>query len=853
MDSTARRRPQLKKQATRPKTRPELGLPWKIQVKTTLTKIILFWENFWKASWIFWGPLGAAITLILLDFPAQIPVWGHIVFLLVSSILITYGGVKALLSTRIPTRHQALRRLERDNKLAHRPLSSLEDRPVKASKTGLGLWLDNKKRLAASLNSLKLKPPQPQLFKLDPYGLRSLIVMGLFVASFSFHQWPDRLAATFEFKKLTSLATQQSTTFSLWLTPPDYTGMSPLFYDQNFAPPAEINLPRGSKVIAQFHGEETAPDIQLDAHTFPTEQTGKLNHQSEFIIEQSGRLQIGSSFTSLLSTKINLIEDSPPKIFLTEQPQGNDLGLLRISYEAHDDYGTNLLTIGLWPIDNTKNAENTERTLINLPLPASKVPEYKGQHYLDLTDNILAGEEVWLQLSVQDVIGQQSQTEAIKITIPERGFTHPLAQQLVQLRKDLNTPSNKLDVIATLGLLVKEPESYNHDSLVALTMSIAGKHLLFDRTPPAVKESQNILWKTALHLEDGRISTAQRELRNIQQQLRDALSSNADQDEISRLMDQLQQAVDQLLTNMLEDFLNDADKKAPAQPSENAQTIEGKDLQNMIEQARMLAENGSMEEAMEMLSQLQNMLENLAFQQGQQPGNNANDVGRETFEKLQDLTKRQEELLENSYKRQQDAQKQQEGNGSKPSPQTLPGDGRPGEQAREQRDERYRDAKSQERIRQELEQMMENIQELLGNLPEDFDQAEQSMGIARDALQGQDGEGKENEQAVRAQTRSLRKLQNGTEQAAEKYLKMLSQAPERGSGWVRGKDGSGRDPFGRNIGNKGGSIAKQGVPLPNETDVMRSRSILEELRNRRNDRQRSQEERTYIQKLLERF
>ncbi|WP_120497819.1 TIGR02302 family protein [Kiloniella sp. EL199] len=853
MDSTAQRRSQLKKQAARQKTRPELGLPWKIQAQTTLAQIVLFWENFWKASWLFWGTLGAVTTLILLDLLAQFPIWGHITFLVLSGILIIYGGIKALVGTKFPTRYEALRRLEQDNHLSHRPLSSLDDRPIKVSKDGLGLWLNNKKRLAASFSSLKLTRPSPQLFKLDPYGLRALIIVGLFIATFSLHQWPDRLASAFELKKLTSITDQQGTTFSLWLTPPDYTGISPLFYDQSFAPPEEINLPRGSKVIAQFHGEETAPDIQLDARAFPTEQTGKLNHQSEFTIQQSGTLQIGGAFTTLLSTKINLIEDSPPKIFLTEQPQGNDLGLLRINYEAHDDYGTNLLTIEFWPTDSTGKTESTEKTQIEVPLPASKVAAYKGQHYLDLTDNILAGEEVWFQLSVRDVIGQRSQTDTIKITIPERDFTHPLAQQLVQLRKDLNIPGNKLDVIATLGLLVKEPATYNHDSLVALTMSIAGKHLLFDHTPLAVKESQNILWKTALHLEDGRISTAQRELRNIQQQLRDALSSNADQNEISRLMDQLQQAVDQLLTNMLEDFLNNADKKNPAQSSENAQTIESKDLQNMIEQARMLAENGSMEEAMEMLSQLQNMLENLAFQQGQQPGNNANDVGRETFEKLQELTKRQEELLENSYKRQQEAQKQQEGNGAKPSPQTMPGDGRPGEQAREQRDERYRDAKSQERIRQELEQMMENIQELLGNLPEDFDQAEQSMGIARDALRGQDGEGKENEQAVRAQTRSLRKLQNGTEQAAEKYLKMLSQAPERGSGWVRGKDGSGRDPFGRNIGNKGGSIAKQGVPLPNETDVMRSRSILEELRNRRNDRQRSKEERTYIQKLLERF
>ncbi len=830
-------------------SRPEPRLPWKTNLTTFLTRLVLLWEAFLSASWAFWATLFATIIIILLGIPSQLPAWAHVTFLLVTGVLLLITGSWAALKLKIPDRHAAFRRLEHTNNLAHRPLSSIGDRPLRVTKTGLSLWLQNKKRLAGTLSSLRLSAPRPILFRLDPYGLRSLIVLGLFVALFSFDQWPSRVNSAFDLDRLLPAGQKGGITYSMWLTPPDYTRSSPLFFDKDFPIPEYLDIPEGSQAIIQVHGLEPTPDVQLAHNNVEIERTGETSHQGEFLIKESGELNITTSYRTLLNTNINLIEDQSPEVNFKESPAQNEQGLLKIAFETLDDYGTTTLEISFWQEDQTL-AET-----IKIPLPASQSKEYESQYYLDLTDHILAGEQVWFQLSVQDAMEQKGHTEPIKIVIPERSFSHPLARHLVKLRKDLNAPENKVNVIATLGGLVKRPDYYDYDSLVSLTMTIAGKHLLFDRRQGAERESQKILWKTALHLEDGRLSAVQKDLRDIQQQLREALSSQADPDEISRLMDKLQQAVDSLLAKMLEEFLNNPEE-APPTPPDGARTLDSKDLQNMIDQARMLAESGSMEEALQLLSELQNMLENLAFQNGQQPQNSAGDKGREIFEKLQSLTKRQEELLENSYKRQQEQQngKNQQGEqGNKPSSRTIPGDSRPGEQSDGREQQQAGDARSQERLRQELQQLMENLQELLGNVPEDFDQAEQSMGIARDALQGQDGDGKESEQVVRAQTRSLRKLQNGTEQAAEKYLKMLSQAPERGSGWVKGKDGSGRDPFGRNVDGNGGSVAKQGVPLPGEADFLKSRGILRELRDRRNDRNRPRDEKTYIQRLLDRF
>ncbi|MEH6629926.1 MAG: DUF4175 family protein [Halopseudomonas aestusnigri] len=846
MDSTAHK--SVIKKTEDP--RPEPTLPWKTRYKTAMTRLILFWEAFLSVSWAFWATLLTSIIIILLDIPVLLPTWAHLVFLIAAAIILVSTAIWATIKFKLPDRHAAFRRLEQTNNLSHRPLSSIGDRPLRATKSGLTLWFKNKKRLEESLSSLTISPPRPILFQLDPYGLRSLIILGLFVSAFSFDQWTSRISAAFELDRLMPADQTGGVNYSMWLTPPDYTGSPPLFFDKDFSIPEQLDLPQGSRALIQVHGQERMPDLELAKKDIVMERTGETSHESSFIVRESGELSVGTSFSSLIVTNIYLVADLSPEIIFTEKPLENDQGLLKISFESRDDYGTTALDIMFW------QKEPNEAEIINLPLPASQSTKYEGQYYLDLTDHILAGEQVWFQLSVQDAIEQKGYTEAIKIKIPERTFTHPLARQLVKLRKDLNIPENKGNVVAMLGGLVKRPNYYDYDSLVSLTMAIAGKHLLFDTSQEAERDSQNILWKTALHLENGRLSAAQRNLRDIQKQLREALSSQAAPEEINRLMDKLQQAVDSLLAKMLEQFLNDPERENPPPPPEGAQSLESKDLQKLIDQARMLAENGSMEEAMQLLSQLQNMLENLAFQQGSQSQDSAGDKGRETFEDLQNLTKQQEELLENSYQRQQEQQdggNQQSDRGNKPSSRTMPGDGRPGDQGQGNNQQQARDARSQERLRQELEQLMENIQELLGSVPEDFDQAEQSMGIARDALEGQDGSGKESEQAVRAQTRSLRKLQNGTEQAAEKYLKMLSQTPERGSGWVRGKDGSGRDPFGRNIENEGGSIAKQGVSLPDKADLLESRRILQELRDRRNDRARPKDERTYIKRLLDRF
>src|SRR5206468_2559388 len=76
----------------------------------------------------------------------------------------------------------------------------------------------------------------------------------------------------------------------------------------------------------------------------------------------------------------------------------------------------------------------------------------------------------------------------------------------------------------------------------------------------SIAEVEQLLWDTALRIEDGRMSLAERELRRLQQQLQDALAKNAPDDEIDRLIRELQQALDRYLQALAENMARNPDQ-----------------------------------------------------------------------------------------------------------------------------------------------------------------------------------------------------------------------------------------------------------------------------------------------------
>jgi len=468
---------------------------------------------------------------------------------------------------------------------------------------------------------------------------------------------------------------------------------------------------------------------------------------------------------------------------------------------------------------------------LELALPGVALRSAEGMSFHDLTPHPWAGLAVEISLLARDALGQEGRSDPVRTVIPERIFNHPVARALVELRKQLTlNPDSRAPVVRALDDIYQPPSPYFHDIVVALAIQSAARRLVHDSTPEGLTEAQQLMWDTALHLEEGELAIAERDLREIQKELMDALARGAEDEEIDRLIDELQQALDRFLealAEQLRDQLAEGAEMSELPP--DAQILQSDDLQRLIEQARELARSGARDAARDLLSQLQNLLENLRanpFAQGMdEKSRNAFDMMRD----MDSMMQRQQELLDRSFERsQRDRQ---------PSEQ---GDGRA-------RRESLRDSLSQDELRRELGKMMRRRGDALGEIPRPLGRAERSMRDARDALQSN-----RSNDAVGPQTRAIDQLQQGMQSMAESFMEQMGNAARRGMGQVGSQPGRGRDPFGRETGNSG-LEALDGVEIPDPSEIRRSRRILDELRRRRGEHQRPPLELDYIDRLLRQF
>ena len=338
------------------------------------------------------------------------------------------------------------------------------------------------------------------------------------------------------------------------------------------------------------------------------------------------------------------------------------------------------------------------------------------------------------------------------------------------------------------------------------------------------------MWDTALHLEGGDLALAERDLREIQKKLMEALARGAEDAEIDRLIDELQQALDRFLEALAEQLRQQlAEGAEMGEMPPNAEILQSDDLQRLVDRARELARSGARDAARELLSQLQNMLESLRANPFAQ---RMDENSRNAFEMMRDMDsmmQRQQELLDRSFERAQRG-------------------GQLSEQRESQaRRENLADSLGQEALRRELGEMMRRLGEALGDIPRPLGRAEQSMRDAREALQAN-----RSNDAVGPQTNAVDQLMQGMQAMAESFMEQMGEAARRGMGRVGAGPSRGRDPFGRQTSD-GGFEAMEGVDIPDQSEVRRSRRILDELRRRRGERRRPPLELDYIDRLLRQF
>jgi uncharacterized protein (TIGR02302 family) len=896
-----------------PDSPEDTALARRFEWRVGLSRLALVGERVWEA--LLWPFLVLAVFLILSLFD----LWSVMPPLLHRGLLIVFGialviSLLPLIRFPIPTRAEALRRLERNAEIKHRPASSYED---KLGTTARGdtaiLWAAHRERLAKLVAKLKPSWPVPRTDRKDPYAIRSALLLVLVVAALA--AGPDRwsrIASAFTPAANTSTALLR---LDAWVTPPVYTGIAPIVLADGSEPVGTgaetfraLSVPERSQLLVRVfspRGETVSLETQPDDGTEPklitprsTGSQGLMEFNMALVSPGAADVKVGGN--TVAKWRFDLIKDSVPQIGLMGNPTTTPRAALRLSYRATDDHGVASAearfaladTEGAKPTvpeldggkdngkpDSTSKAEPNplrEAPLMPLQLPKVNVKQVEDKATQDLTAHPWAGLKVRMILAARDQAGQTGLSEPYEFILPERNFTKPLARAVVEQRKKLVREQDSASRVAmALDALTIGDERATPDMAVYLALRDAYWRLDNDQSPEAIASVVDQLWELALRIEDGNIPQAERDVKQAQEKLAEALKQGASPEEIQRLVDELRSALGRYLQALAEQ----AQQKGnlPEQQSQDGdQVVSDQELDKLLDNIEKLAKAGSKDMAEQMLSELKDILERL--QTGTFSDNAKQQRASKMMKDLNDLVSKQQKLLDETFKAKREQGAQQQNGAFNVSPPGQPMEFGPGifmapfgmpqeegedggmspegnensqgrsggrnsqQQGKQQKGQQpgqFDDlGKRQGELREALQSLMDRFRIEGANPPDQFGEAGEAMGEAKEAL------GKKNlDRATEEQNNALDQLRQGAQSLAEQMMENGEAQADKGQG------NSGKDPLGRPDRSNRPDLGLS-VKVPDEIDIQKAREVLDELRRRLGDPARPVIELDYLERLI---
>ena len=815
----------------------------------------IFWERLWPALASVGTAVGLFIVVSWLGVWLSLPPVARVVGMLILFVITAAASVP-LLRLRIPTRQDALQRLDRVSGLPHRPATTVSDNMATTAGDpfSLALWSAHLDRAAEAARGLKAGLPAPRLAARDPYALRGLVLM-LLVATF-FAAGGDRLrriTAAFDFR---GVVTPANFRVDAWVTPPLYTGKSPLLLPglrpgEPLPAAATHAVPVGSILVVRASGTSGLDVVtQGELKEAPAAKPPSGTEERRYSVDGTGAATI-RGYGGDVTWSFTAVPDRPPTIALSKDPETRPQGAMQLTYKIEDDYGATEAQATFKQKAVPEQAEKKTRPLYGVPqfplvMPQARTRSAVGQTVKDLTEHPFAGSEMTMTLVAKDQAGNEGLSEPFEMKLPERPFFNPIAKSLIEQRRMIALDAEtKPRVLIGLDALSIAPERFTPDTSIYLGLRSLYWNLTNARSDDDLRDVVSRMWAMAVLIEDGSMGDAAAQLRAAQEALKQALERNAGDDELKRLMDQLRAALNNFLQALAQEMRRNPDQLARPLPP-NSRILRSQDLQNMLDKLEQMARSGNRDAARQMLQDLQAMLEGLQMARPGQGG----DEDMQALNDLAEMIQRQRELRDKTFKEGQDARRdrQRGQRGDQNQMGQLRGD--------------------QQGLRDRLNKMLEEMRKRgLGPQPGDQPVQEGQQGNGLDQLgrageamgdaEGQLGEGNA-DSAVDSQGRALDALRRGAQNLAQSMQQQRGDGQGRGPGMGRpgrlgqARSGDETDPLGRPLrGREYGDDTS--VKVPGEIDVQRARRVLEELRKRFGESARPQLELDYIERLLKDF
>lgn len=830
--------------------------------------IVLGLEIAGAALWriISWIALFAGLWM--LQIPAVFGAFGPAV-----AFVVFLAGLLYLLRADIkhlhwPQRHDVDRRLEQDSAMAHRPLSAIEDRLVNPRlEPTRKLWRKNQDDAYAIIRKLRFPLPRPVLPRKDPLALRMLailvLVTGIVAAG---PQWLERLAFGL-FPFALDGQGEKVSPITLWITPPEYTAMPQVTLQGSGRRDDEMKVPEGSVLKIRVTDGYIQPVLVMGEKEVELEKLGDKSWGLETEIPPGERLVLKQWPMTRASIAYKYVADTPPQVTLNGEPEIMTKGEMQIGLKVLDDYGVKdlAMTMDLDPMieDRPLGAPFAETRAVMSP-PGT---EQEIAPVYDLSWHPWSGMPVVVNFEGVDHKGQKSSVPPLMMTLPERPFSHPIAQKLIEQRRRLIwTPEHAAENVALdLESLLNDPAQFQNDIRVFLALRSASSRLAYNvQDRGSIVDVIELLWDTALRIEEGDLPLAARNLQDAQRNLEQVLNDpEATDEQIAQAMQELREAMGEYFQELFREMqkrMAEGGKQMPLSPEMMQNMIQPEDLASFLDQLQAEALSGNRDNARELLSQLQQFMDMLdpSMDMAMPPqmefmmeGINEMQELIEKQQALKDQTQKQADRLSGAQPQKypdflpfdpqmQDLLKQWGMEKMPPPPQDNPQKDTPAPKANTQQNKVEQDA-----LRYILGQLMLEADEQLGEIPEKMQMAEQEMRNSADQL-GQNQPGP----SIPHQDAAIQHLQDGMQEMAQKMQQMMQAMTMFSFG------GPGQfDPLGRPMqeGDNPGFFPGSRVKIPEEAERKRVQEILKVLRQRSGEIHRPDYELEYYRRLMKQF
>ncbi len=857
------------------------------------TFLVLTMEKTIQHTWriAFWCLFFAGLWLLAL--PAFFGTIISIITLLSFLTGIAYFIRTDLLNFHFPDIEEIDKRLETRGTLGRGHISLIKDQLANPNiiSTRL-LWHKAQREGIFLLKKLRIPWVNTNLSSKDPHALRFIALLvftsGIFIAG---HNWKERIISG-----LTPVAPpvfnlpQNHNNIDLWIKPPSYTQMPETHISGSGYYDGILEIPEKSTYRIRVHSwfkNIFPPRLHIGKSSITLTHMGGKLYGNKGTIQQGTNIRITQALLPRATLPYKYIIDTPPEIrsdTKLETPHTDtapyeilDDYRIRFPLVVKDDYGVKELRMTMRLDKTVKEAplgQEYHETRLIMSQPNT---EFKISPIYDLSWHSWAGLPVNIEITAIDHKRQSTTLEKIKLTLPEREFKHPLAKFLIAERKAIaqNYKNSFKQIALNIERPLNNPKSFQNDITIFLALRSASSRLFHNDNKPesqrvkAALEVLNLLWKTAIVIEDGNITLALRELKNARRALENAMRDPATDDrKIQALMEQLREKMINYFTEIARDM-----QKRIAQ-GENISFMKSGDFGSLITpdtlavlmaQIEQAMRNGNKQQARELMSKLQRMMEMISTSNNTKLPSDMQ-MMREGINKLGKIIKRQKLLIEQTEK-QAKIQHNLEPNDNNSSSSTtnntndLPnieqiikdfgmGNLPPAPQhaltnkqnkitLKQQIDTSENKAK-QDNIIHMLDKLITEASKKIAKLPETMEMAKQEMSASAEKLEKNNPK-----DSLPHQNKAVKYLEDTQEKIAKQFRQRMQQMVGIGLSGT----GQQLDPLGRPYGDTIDSAIK----IPDKAQKKRVDEIIRKIRRRSSDRSRSREELKYYRRLLHQF